>query len=76
MAKHKKSLYALLAAAGFYGFFGLFVPRFLMGDTQTRTDGAANAVQSIAPVMNAVVLTVTLILIAMAIRIFLGERNG
>lgn len=68
MSKYDKVIYMLLAAVGFYGFFGLLPPSFL-------TERAANVVQSIEPAMNAAVLSITFVLLALAIRLFLRARK-
>ena len=68
MARYSKAIYALLAAIGFCGFFGLLLPSLMTGR-------AAGAIQSIEPAMNAAVLSITFVLVALAIRDFLRARK-
>lgn len=75
MSKYSKAIYALLAAVGFYAFFGIFLPDYIFTTPHTNTAGAADAVRSISPVTRAVVIAITLVLVAQSIALFLRARK-
>lgn len=76
MTKYGKSIYGLLAAVGFYVFFGLFVPDYLLAEPPTSSPGAADAVRSISPVMKVAVLAISLGLVVQAFVNFLKARRN
>ena len=75
MANDSEAIHTLLAAIGCSGFSGQFGPYVLIRNTDTISAGAANAVQSIGPVIYAAVLTITLVLNDLAIRHFLSASQ-
>lgn len=75
MSRYRKAIYALLAAVGFYSFFGIVLPDYIFATPQTTAPGAADAVRSISPVTRAVVLAITLILVVQSVALFLRARK-
>ena len=75
MSKYSKSIYGLLAAAAFYGFFGVLMPEYVMTESPTSSPGAADAVRSISPVMKFAVLAITLGIVIQAFVNFLKARS-
>jgi len=75
MSKYSKSIYGLLAAVGFYAFFGFFVPEYLLAEPSTNSPGAADAVRSISPVMKVAVLAISLGLVVQSVINFSKARS-
>ena len=62
MSKYSRSIYGILASAGFYGLFGVLFPEYFLEDALTREPYTALANRTVSSVVKNTAIAISLVL--------------